>query len=129
MGFDTENMIRSINMHVPATRRSLLECLEGNRTYRTRDGAECEMDPEEIEFLSSQCTEIEKMQLRLPIFVSTDISGDMPAWKVDGKVESKIVARILGRTQFREDSVRFYHPDYQRLVRKLPTTVTVLYLP
>ena len=128
--FDVNKLITSMNTHVPSSRRSLLDYLEsGDLTYRTRGNDVCEIDRREIEYLSSMCTEIEKMQLRLPIMVSTDISGDTPAWKVDGLVESKVVARILDRTQYRPDSVRFYHPDYQKLLKLLPTSVIVLFLP
>lgn len=127
---DVNKLITSMNTHVPVSRRSLLDYMESDDlTYRTRGNDICEIDRREIEYLSGVCTEIEKMQLRLPIFVSTDISGDAPAWKVDGAVESKIVARILGRTQFRPDSVRFYHPDYKKLLEILPTSVIVLFLP
>ena len=127
---DVNKLITSMNSHIPVSRRSLLEYIEGDDlTYRTRNGDICEIERGEIDYLSGICTEIEKMQLRLPIFVSTDISGDSPAWKVDGAVESKVIARILGRTQFRPDSVRFYHPDYQRLLKLLPTSAIVLFLP
>ena len=123
-------LITSMNTHVPSSRRSLLDYMESDDlTYRTRGNDICEIDRKEIDYLASVCSEIEKMQLRLPIFVSTDVSGESPAWKVDGAVESKIVARILGRTQFRPDSVRFYHPDYKKLLGLLHTSVIVLFIP
>ncbi len=128
--FDVNKLITSMNTHVPSSRRSLLDYMESDDlTYRTRGNDICEIDRKEIDYLASVCSEIEKMQLRLPIFVSTDVSGESPAWKVDGAVESKIVARILGRTQFRPDSVRFYHPDYKKLLGLLPTSVIVLFIP
>ena len=128
--FDVNKLITSMNTHVPSSRRSLLDYMESDAlTYRTRGNDICEIDRKEIDYLASVCSEIEKMQLRLPIFVSTDVSGESPAWKVDGTVESKIVARILGRTQFRPDSVRFYHPDYKKLLGLLPTSVIVLFIP
>ena len=81
---DAKDLIRSINDHVPASRRSLLDYIESeDLTYRTRDGA----------------------------------------------VESKVVARILGRPQYRPDTVRFFHPDYRILLKRLPTSVIVLFIP
>lgn len=127
---DVNNLIKSMNTHIPSSRRSLLDYIESDDlTYRTRGNDVCEIDRREIDYLASVCLETEKLQLRLPIFVSTDISGDTPAWKVDGAVESKVVARILGRSQYRPDSVRFYHPDYQKLLKILPTSVVVLFIP
>lgn len=127
---DIEKIISGLNAHTPGSRRSLLDYMEnGNLTYRTRGGIVCDIEQSEIDFLAANCTEVEKLRLRLPIFVTTDTSGSDSAWKVDGMTESKVIARILGRTQFREDSVRFYHPDYLKLRKLLPTTAIILYLP
>jgi len=127
---DAEDMIRGMNPHIPAARRSLLDYIEGDDlTYRTRGGDVCEIERAEIDLLASACSETDKMRLRLPIFVYTDITGDMPAWRVDGAAEAKVIAGILGRTQFRPDSVRFYHPDFRELSRKLPTSLVVVYAP
>lgn len=127
---DVEKMIAGLNNHMPASRRSLLDYAEsGDLTYRARSGETVSIDRSEIEYLLGICTEIEKMQLRLPIFISTDVSGETPAWKVDGKVEAKILARILGKTLIREDSMRIYHPDYQMLMRIIPNSVIIVYIP
>lgn len=128
--FDVSKMIGSINEHVPVTRRSITEILEtGENTYKAKNGEIFEMDAEEIVRLAEYCTEMEKMRIRLPIFVSTDTSGDGMAWKVDGAAESKVVAKILDKPQYRSDSVRFYHPDYRSLLCLFPTTFIVLFLP
>ncbi len=129
-GFDINKMITSMNDHIPTSRRTLLDLLDSDGTsYKTRNGNICDIDRKEIEYLSSICTELEKMRLNLPIFVTTDTSGEGMAWKVDGVVESKVIAKILNKPQFREDSVRFYHPDYVKLLHTLPTSTVVLYLP
>lgn len=123
------NIMSGINSHVPVSRCTLSECLEkGSGSYRTRSGDTVEMDPAEIEYLGTVCDSIDSMKLRLPISIRTDVSGDAPAWEVDGVVESKVIAAVLGKTKIRDDMIRFYNPDYRVLVKKLPTTTTVLFI-
>lgn len=113
----------------PACRRTLLEVAEsGDLTCRLRGGV-CSFDPEEIAYLEGVCTEAEKAALRLPICITTDVSGPSGVWKVDGRAESAVVARILGRARQREDSVRFHHPDLRELLRRLPNAAVVVYTP
>jgi Uncharacterized protein conserved in archaea len=122
-------MIANMNKHLPSSRRTLLEYLDSDDlTYQTKDGHTYTIEKEEIEMLSRICTEIEKMRLKLPIFVSTDTSSDN-AWKVDGMTETSVMSKILERKPFREDMMRFYHPDLKKLRSMLPNAVTVLYLP
>jgi len=118
-----------MNKHLPSSRRTLLEYIDsGDLTYQTKDGLVYRIEKEEIDVLSNICTEIEKMRLKLPIFVSTDTSSEN-AWKVDGVIETSVVSKILERRPFREDMMRFYHPDLKKLRSMLPNAVTVLYLP
>ena len=122
-------MIAHMNKHLPSSRRTLIEYIDsGDLTYRTKEGHVYTIDKTEIEMLSGICTEIEKMRLKLPIFVSTDTSSEN-AWKVDGITETAVVSKILERRPFREDMMRFYHPDLKKLRNMLPNAVTVLYLP
>ena len=122
-------MIAHMNKHIPSSRRTVLEYIDSDdRTYRTKGGDICTIDKEEIDILCGYCTEIEKMRLRLPIFVSTDTSSEN-AWKVDGITETSVISKILERKPFREDMMRFYHPDLKRLRSLFPNAVAVLYLP
>jgi len=122
-------MIAHMNKHIPSSRRTLLEYLDSDDlTYQTKDGAVCKMERKEMDILNGICTEIEKMRLKLPIFVSTDTSSEN-AWKVDGITETAVISKLLERKPFREDMMRFYHPDLKRLRNMLPNAVTVLYLP
>lgn len=126
---DIQKMMAEMNRHIPAVRRTLLDYIEnGDLTYRTKDGFVCDLGGDEIDYLRDICTEIEKPRLKLPIYVSTDVAGETSAWKVDGILESRIVARILGKKQYRDDSIRFYYPDLQLLRRRLPTAIVVVYL-
>ena len=125
-----DKALMQMNSSVPVDRRSLLDYSEnGNLTFSTRDGGTCEMSKEEIDYLCGVCTEIEKMRLKLPLLISTDCSGDITSWKVEGAVETAVVARVLGKTVIAPDHLRFYNPDLKRLRSLLPTCTAVTFLP
>ena len=125
---DVENVIRDMNRHVPVSRRTLLEYLESDDdTYRTKDGQTCSLDREELELLAKNCTEIEKMRLRIPIFISTDSSSG--AWKIEGRTEVAVISKLLGKRVHTDDFLRLYHPDYVDLKRMLPSLIFTVFLP
>ena len=125
-----DKSLMQMNSSVPVSRRSLLDYSEnGDLSFATRDGGRCEISREEIDYLDGICTEIERMRLKLPILVSTDCSGDVTSWKVDGKTETAVVARILGKNILTEDHLRFYNPDLKRIRSILPTCTVVTFLP
>lgn len=123
-------MIRDENRHIPVSRRTLLEYLEsGDTTYRTRDGQECSMEKEDIDILAKYCTEIEKMRLRIPIFISTDINSSVGAWKVEGKAEVAVVSKILGKKAHKEDLLQLFFPDYHDLRKMMPSVIFEVFAP
>ncbi|MCL1811788.1 MAG: DUF61 family protein [Methanomassiliicoccaceae archaeon] len=127
---DIENIIRDMNRHMPVSRKTLLEHLEsGDDTYETKDGLKCSLDRKDLEALAAKCTEIEKMRLRIPIFVSTDTSCETGAWKIDGRTEAAVVSKILNKRIYKEDFLRLYYPDLQDLKRMFPSLVVTLFLP
>ena len=123
---DKELML--LNTSVPVSRRTIVDYLENcNLVYFTRNGGRCDIDAEELGFLAKNCTEIEKMRIRLPILVSSDASGEGTAWRVDGVAESSVIARLLGKTLHRSDSLRFYNIDLQKLRKLLPTCTFIVF--
>lgn len=127
---DIRDIMRGMNPCIPTGRRTLIEHTDsGDLSFRTGDGSVCLMGKDEIGILSDICTEQEKLVLRLPIFISTDTQAEGGAWKVDGTVESEVVARILGRSKFRPDTVRLYNPDLRELRRLLPNATFIVFLP
>jgi len=124
-----ENIMGNMNSNMPVVRRSLLDYIDnGDLTYKTRGGVTCSMEQSEIDLLSDNCTECDKTKLKLPIFVATDTSGSDGLWKVEGITESHVIAKILNRTQFKEDLVRFYNPDLAELRKVLPNSVVILFI-
>lgn len=127
---DIEHMFSEMNCNMPISRRTLQDYLEnGNYTYQTKGGVVGTFDSAEAVFLSSVCTEVEKTRLRLPIFVSTDSSSEDGSWKVEGKIEALVVARILRKRMYCEDFIRLCYSDLVELRKTLPEVVVVLFLP
>ena len=127
---DVTKALAGMNTSSPVSRIPLLDLSEkDNPSFRTRGGFDIEIDRSEIDLLMSVCTEIEKIKLRRPMTMVTDTSGEMSAWRIDGAVEAKVIARILDKPLMKEDSIRIYYPDYQILREKLPTSIVTLYLP
>lgn len=125
-----ERIISDMNSNMPINRRSLSDYEDnGDLTYSTKNGSVCSFDAAELAFLASKCTEIEKMRLRLPVFVSTDTSYQGGAWKIDGKTEVSVISKILNKRPYREDILRLYYPDLKDLRKLLPNLTVALFLP
>ncbi len=128
--FDVEKIIQTMNSHMPRQRLSIEELLEEESPgYTTRDGSEVPISKEELSRLRAFVEDNEARRLRVPIYVSTDTASQSGAWRVDGRLESEVVARILGRKKHLEDSLRFYHPHLRELRKRFPSCFTVLYMP
>ncbi|UAL08012.1 MAG: DUF61 family protein [Candidatus Methanogranum gryphiswaldense] len=127
---DVERIVSEMNNNMPINRRTLLDYLEnGDYTYQTRSGIKGTFGPVELEYLSSICTEIEKMRLRLPIFIGTDVISETGAWKVEGKIESSVVSKMLGKNRHCEDYIQLCYPDLLEVRRLLPELAVVIFLP
>ncbi|HKM14051.1 MAG TPA: DUF61 family protein [Candidatus Methanomethylophilaceae archaeon] len=125
-----QSILGDINSNIPISRRTLSDYIQnGDLTYKTRSGEEFMMESSEIDVLADLCSNVEKIRLRLPIIVTTDISGDHGAWKVDGTVETSVMSKILGKSPFKDDILRFYNPHLADLRRKFPTIVVLAFIP
>ena len=124
------SILGDINSNIPVSRRTLIEHLQsGDLTYKTRSGEEFIIERSEIEALNEICSDAERIRLRLPIIVSTDISGDQGAWKVDGVIETSVMSKILHKRPHKEDVLRFYNPHLSELRHKFPTIVVLAFIP
>ncbi len=125
-----KSILGDINSNIPVSRRTLSDYIQSeDLTYKTRSGDEFIMESSEIEILADLCTDVEKIRLRLPIIVSTDISGERGAWKVDGIIETSVMSKILGKSPFKDDVLRFYNPHLAELREKFPTIVVLAFIP
>ena len=112
------SIMRDLNSNLAVSKRTLSEMMDSDdRTYRTRDGSTVEIPEEQLRILWDACDDSQRISLRLPIYVSTDITGETSAWKVDGRVEAPVVAAILGKRVYKEGYLRLYHPDLSDFIQ------------
>lgn len=126
---DIEGMIRRLNSSVPVRRRTLIDYMEnGGDTFETKEGP-CSFDRSLIDYLDSVTTDAEKLRLRLPIFISTDVSVPGGAWKVEGETEVAVAATILGRPARNPERMRLSFADVADLKRRLPGLIFPIFTP
>jgi uncharacterized protein (UPF0216 family) len=125
-----EKFIASMNRHLPATRRRLIDLLnEENPSYIGKDGNTYKISKSEIEYIASLLDDVDKERLKLPIFIMTDTSYPGGAWKVSGRIEVQLVSRIICREPENENEIRIFYPHLMELRKRLPTATTCLYVP
>lgn len=124
------SIMKELNSNLAASKPSLMEMMDGgDRTYRLRDGSVIEIPEEQLRIIWDACDDAQRLRLRLPIYVSTDVSGEGSAWKVEGAVEAPVVAKILGRRLHRDGFLRLYHPDLRELRDKIGDAVLIVFTP
>jgi len=125
-----EKLLLSMNRHLPSRRRSLAELMsETEPSFEGKDGTVYHMKRAELERIAALIDPFEWGRLKLPIFVSTDTSYPGGAWKVRGRLETKVVSALLSREPEREDEMRLFHPHMSLLRDLLPTTIVVFFMP
>ena len=124
------SIMKDLNSNLAVSKRTLAEMMDdGDRTYRTRDGSVVEIPESQLRMLWDVCDDSQRIALRLPIYVSTDTSGEVSVWKVEGRVEAPAVAAILGKKLHRDGYLRLYHPDLSDLRAKIPDCVMIVFTP
>jgi len=121
--------LSGLNENLPIDRRTLDDYRSnGALSYETRSGHTCEFGMEELDILLSISSIEEAMGVRLPIFLDTDVSGDVGRWKVIGALESKLVSRLIGRNPGVGPTLNIYYPDFVEIRRKLPNLSVVRFM-
>lgn len=124
------NIMKDLNSNLAVSKRTLEQMLDsGDRTYKVRDGSTVEIPEEQLMLLWDACDDSQRIALRLPIYVSTDTSGETSAWKVEGRVEAPVVAKILGKRLHKDDYLRLYHPDLRNLRSKIGDAIMMVFTP
>ena len=142
------NLVRSLNRHLPAVRKTLAELLrEEKPAIIGRDNTMHRIRKEELEMLASILGDSERERLKIPIYIELS-----PEWRgiarIHGALECKVVLKILGKTAERErgvvegealegesaeeqearDEIFINRADVRRLRRALPTTTQYAFL-
>ena len=124
------NIMKDLNSNLAVSKRTLEQMLDsGDRTYKVRDGSTVDIPEEQLMLLWDACDDSQRIALRLPIYVSTDTSGETSAWKVEGRVEAPVVAKILGKRLHKDDYLRLYHPDLRDLRSKIGDAIMMVFTP
>ena len=124
------SIMKDLNSNLVVSKRTLAEMMDSDdHTYKTRDGSVVEIPAEQLRILWDVCDDSQRISLRLPIYVSTDVSGEVSAWKVDGRVEASAVAALLGKRLHRDGYLRLYHPDLSDLKAKVPDCIMIVFTP
>jgi len=142
------NLVRSLNRHLPAVRKTLAELLrEEKPAVIGRDNTMHCIRKEELEMLASMLRSQERERLKIPIYIELS-----PEWRgiarIHGALECKVVLKILGKPAERErgvvegealegesaeehearDEIFINRADVRRLRRALPTTTQYAFL-
>ena len=124
------SVMREFSSNLAASKPLLTELMDGDAEgYRMRDGSFVEIPRDKLQAVWDACDDSERIRLRLPIYVSTDIGGETSSWKVEGVTEAAVVAKMLGKKVYRDGYLRLYHPDLKDLQRKAGEAVLVIFTP
>ena len=115
-----QTAMSELNGSLAVQKPSLESMMDGERSYHLRDGSVIEVPPEQLKIIWDACDDSERIRLRVPIYVKTDVSGDTPAWCVEGKAEASVISKLLNRNLAREDYLKLYNPDLKMLKKLIP---------
>ncbi|ASJ08296.1 hypothetical protein A3L11_03245 [Thermococcus siculi] len=119
-----------VNMHLPAIRPTLSRLMgEDEPKVRLRDGSYHHFKRSELEYLASLLDEGEAERLKVPIVleISTVYRG---YFRVRGRVEVKVIDKILGTYDILEEKSEELYPRYllPKVRKALPTTTTYAFI-
>lgn len=122
--------IARVNLHLPASRPTLGELLnEEEPRVRLRDGSYHYFKRSELEYLLSLLDRGEEERLRIPIVleISTLYRG---YFRVRGRIEVKVMDKILGTYDILEEKAEELYPRYllPKIRKALPTTTTYAFI-
>ncbi|ACJ17263.1 hypothetical protein, conserved [Thermococcus onnurineus NA1] len=122
--------IARVNLHLPSARPTLGQLInEDEPKVRLRDGSYHYFKRSELEYLRSLIDDGEEDTLRVPIVleISTTYRG---YFRVRGRVEVKVIDKILGTYDILEDKSEGLYPRYilPKIRKALPTTTTYAFI-
>lgn len=116
-----------LNAQVPEKRLTLKAALVSNKpAVFTKGGGVHSFKKGELELLSKMLPEEDWEKLQLPIFISFEPSLGRGTAKIRGKIETAVVAQIIGKNK--DDEMTVYRPEVAAIRRKLPTTTQYLFV-
>ena len=125
-----QSLLSSMNAHVPSKRASLADLLDLQHPYyEAKDGTRYELDPKELRLIASTIDPWDIDRLKIPLLLVTDTSYEQGQWKVMGKLEVRVISKLIGREPDKPDEILVFYPHLKELRKLLPTTLLVMYMP
>ena len=125
-----EKLFKSMNSHIPAIRPSLATLLQMERpSYTDKNGRTYMISKDELIDLSNYVDKWELSRVKVPILLMTDTNYENGRWKVIGRVETKIISRIIQRESEKEDEILTFYPQMMMLRKRFSTVTNCFYMP
>ncbi len=121
-----KRLLEHMNITLPANRERLSELLESKEpSYVGRDGSRFVLDPDELALVRNVLIDSGLVDMKLPILIFADASHEQSTWRVEGREECTVIAKILDR-EVREP-LYLYLAHMAVIRRKLPTTTVSVF--
>ncbi|AIS31661.1 MULTISPECIES: DUF61 family protein [Methanobacterium] len=121
-----KKQIMVLNRHLPRRRKTLKELLGEERPHVLgNDGTRHRFKKKELDKISSFISPDKWGQLKLPLYI--EISSEMNGSRIKGKLECRVVCRILEKEDCGEE-IYIYRADVKVVRRELPTTSQYIFL-
>ncbi|HNR57814.1 MAG: DUF61 family protein [Methanothrix sp.] len=125
-------LVRSLNDHLPAERKTLGDLLrEEKPRVVCRDGSTHRIRREELEsiekIIGSKWGEEAEM-LKLPLLIEMAPDYGRSAARIRGRVYCDIVQEILGEERKTTDEMVIFRPDVRRLRREFPSATQYAFI-
>ena len=128
--------IESVNLHLPKTRVSLKDAIQGRNFYMSREDEEIYIDTKEIDVLSKLCPENKLKDVFLPILVIRRRDLGRGAYVITGELISQyLVLKALNkydkdwdefkRNPLPKNALFLYKPDLIEIRKILPTGIVI----
>jgi uncharacterized protein len=125
-----EKLFKNMNEHVPSQRPNLADLLvSSDPSYTGKDGRTYHLDREELMLIGANLDRWDWSRLKVPILLMTDTTYEHGCWKVMGRLEVRLISRLVNREPEREDEMRIFYPQLLEIRRLLPTTTNSMYMP
>ena len=121
-----KKQIMVLNRHLPRRRKTLKELLGEERPHvLSNDGTRHRFKKKELDKIASFISPDKWGQLKLPLYI--EISSEMNGSRIKGKLECRVVCRILEKEDCGEE-IYIYRADVKVVRRELPTTSQYIFL-
>jgi uncharacterized protein (UPF0216 family) len=122
-----KKQILNLNRHIPRQRKPVSELIGEDKPHVVGvDGSRHRFKRNELELVASMLSDSEQNILKLPIYIEMDTLAS--GARVAGKLETRILCKILMREECPRDEIFIYRPEMRLIRQKLPTVTQYMFL-